>query len=52
MIYTASKQKFVLVVSGDATEVNCAWPELLEICEGYGLVTDLIIDKDKDKGAP
>jgi hypothetical protein len=47
MISAVSKQKFVLVVSGDAAEVNCAWPELIEICRGYGLATDLIIDKDK-----
>ena len=37
------KLKFVLIVEGEPSEANCAIPELIEICKGYGLkIVDLI----------
>ena len=36
------KLKFVLIVEGFAPDANCAIPELIEICQGYGLSVDLI----------
>ena len=31
-----SKAKFVLVFSGEDTEMNCALPEILDVIKGYG----------------
>ena len=36
--------KAVLIFSGDPAELNCAIPELIDICKGYGLDVDLIKD--------
>ena len=36
------QMRAVLILSGETTEVNCAIPELIEICQGYGLSVDLV----------
>ena len=32
----------VLIIAGDACNLNQAWPEMVEIAKSYGLAVDLI----------
>jgi len=37
------QMKAVLIIEGDAAEANCAIPELIDICRGYGLkIVDIV----------
>jgi hypothetical protein len=40
--------KVVIIIEGFAPNANCAWPEMVEIAQGYGMkICDIIIETCK-----
>ena len=40
--------KIAIIIEGFAPNANCAWPEMVEIAEGYGMkICDIIVETCK-----